>query len=1178
MKLKRMYLDKTRKSIIHKLISSSLIISLLSSNTSSLASILSEDGRYETFEGNNITIDNVIEEDNVDVEIEGNTMVNYTQDGDKELILNGDIDLEGNYVTTTEGVDGGLVDIEIEGNTLVNLSNLKSIDTTRVKFIKPIKKLEVGKTYSIIFDISDETTSTNGVVGRLNYVNDGTENSSFSEGFSGDLTTIKGKNIIKWKVRKEPTEDTTIEFWTRNIGEKLCVDNILLLEGDWTNREIPKYFEGIKSVGQDDVDSHKIEIASNNKNLWDGTYEEGYIGGGGVLSSNFIQKAGYRTTYNIRVKPNTTYKKNLHNRNCYRIYNKEGIMIQSTDDNPVITTVPGAYYMRVYYHNDGIESIGNIDELIIQEVVSEDMDINYKKPNSNKKEILLNEPLRGINYDVKDRIIKKDDKWYIERKLKEIVLDGSENWHLSQSNNDFVGFYIFISDINAKPYSVTLNDRFTQMQSENWHNLTTECAGIGSNAFGVVIEKDKISSPDTDSFKQWLNENPITLIYELESPMYEILDLDLTLNTYSDITYIFNNSAIPANIKVKNTRYNVILKPNTEYTVVVNTDKPGSIVMNLGGAKGETSNNLLILTTPETLVDNSLRLYGKDIKVKNIRVLEGNKVDNIPSYFRGIQSSFENNKIGDNYEVKIQSSNKNLFDSEYYNDDLSKMYSGHAYYHYLEPLKLKPKTKYLFTFKDVTVPKDSWVVLNIVNDTGKVDEDYYNIRNKYNVFNYKTTDSEVYTDNIKFIFTTDKTGLVNFSCYSYAKDSNERYTIPDMNAWFTNIIEEISIIEYKNTLENYFVENKNNYINFLMNQPLRAIGDVKDRVIKRNGQWVIERNLKEIVLDGSKDESWTYVAITNENYVRYSIRGLKDKKKDADILADRLYRRQSGDKWEGWNTNSQYNDLIYIYIDYNKLGGTEKNLLIDYLEKNPIKVIYQLENSIYEPLNISPTLSLYEDITHISNNSNIPTNMKVTIDRTINRATEAIELAKTNPTRENVAQARYWSNLLKESALKDEIQSEISDIVQVEDMQIERKTATANLDVYVKSSNMLSMSLNTNSVTFEDYSGVENAEMLDAVKITINSSLPYTLNAYLESNIENTDKTSTIEASSLNIREDSQSNYEAFRNTIDKIVLKESCDANTEGNIHNIDIMMAKDTAHKPDVYKATVKFEAIQK
>ena len=59
---------------ISRLLVSSLFLSNI--NISSWASSWSDDGRYETLEGNNITVNDVLEEDEVDVEIEGNTLIN----------------------------------------------------------------------------------------------------------------------------------------------------------------------------------------------------------------------------------------------------------------------------------------------------------------------------------------------------------------------------------------------------------------------------------------------------------------------------------------------------------------------------------------------------------------------------------------------------------------------------------------------------------------------------------------------------------------------------------------------------------------------------------------------------------------------------------------------------------------------------------------------------------------------------------------------------------------------------------------------------------------------------------------------------------------------------------------------------------------------------------------------
>ena len=143
--------------------------------------------------------------------------------------------------------------------------------------------------------------------------------------------------------------------------------------------------------------------------------------------------------------------------------------------------------------------------------------------------------------------------------------------------------------------------------------------------------------------------------------------------------------------------------------------------------------------------------------------------------------------------------------------------------------------------------------------------------------------------------------------------------------------------------------------------------------------------------------------------------------------------------------------------------------------------------------------------------------------------------------------------------------------------RLEAKVASANLDVYIKSQNMLSLSLDTNSITFENYSGVEDLEMLGAVNISINSSLPYQLNAYMPSEISNSDKSQTLPIDILNIKDASESDYKQFANTTDKIVLKDGC---TKGNdkVHTIDLKLASNQAHKADIYKTVIKFEAEQK
>lgn len=136
---------------------------------------------------------------------------------------------------------------------------------------------------------------------------------------------------------------------------------------------------------------------------------------------------------------------------------------------------------------------------------------------------------------------------------------------------------------------------------------------------------------------------------------------------------------------------------------------------------------------------------------------------------------------------------------------------------------------------------------------------------------------------------------------------------------------------------------------------------------------------------------------------------------------------------------------------------------------------------------------------------------------------------------------------------------------------------TSNLDVYIKSENILQMSLDTNSITFDDFSGVEDAIKENAINLTINSSLPYSINAYLPTEVQNSDKSKTMNKEILNIKENSETDYKNFANINEKVVLKDNCSAGNRLN-HGIDIKLKGRVAHEKDVYKTTIKFEVEQK
>ena len=287
--------------------------------------------------------------------------------------------------------------------------------------------------------------------------------------------------------------------------------------------------------------------------------------------------------------------------------------------------------------------------------------------------------------------------------------------------------------------------------------------------------------------------------------------------------------------------------------------------------------------------------------------------------------------------------------------------------------------------------------------------------------------------------------------------------------------------------------------------------------------------------------------------------------------------------WDSLGNYENYSlrhDYPTIVLSLDRLGNFEESTIRNYLINNPLYIYNELKSYEYIETNITSKLKIptYDEKTHLltKTENNLNPALKVTVDRLSQIAKNAIEEAENDSTSYNISLARMYVNMLPESLYKDQLQEQLSEVFS-SDITLDRESASSNLDVYVKSENMLSMSLDTNSVTFDGYSGVDAMEMLSAVNISINSSLPYDLNAYIPAEITNADGSSTIDFDILNIKESSESTYQQFADTTNKVVLKSDC-AKGNGNIHNIDLKLDSNAAHKADIYKTVIKFEAEQK
>ena len=420
---------------------------------------------------------------------------------------------------------------------------------------------------------------------------------------------------------------------------EVYLKNPILLEGDYTDKPI-QYFEGLQSSFEDGYDEesgkYKVEYKVTGKNKFDG-WEQGHINDLGEL---YDDPNSVRSNY-IKVIPNTqyTFSNNGIKRATHISYYDERKQFIFTSDRghpPSTFVMPSnCMYIRLSGENN------DRDKFQLEEGSTATAYEPYKEYT---KTLYLNSPLlEGDSIEVSG-----NDIVHVHR-YKEIVLDGSEDEYWRLGNK----YGIITTMLRHQPKDkckdgFIISDRFAKVVDDIWNtDVESILAYQSDNYIDVRINKSKLNDDSTNGFKQWLANNPMTVVYELASPVYEIISTDEPyIYSYANGSLDFN-SVIP--IDKVSFRHNVIelqyLKPNTDYLIQFNSDNNGYIdSLPLGGAStgGITINkgvNKFTLRTPETIAYTSIGFNGIGCNISNIVVTEA--IDYDFDYFEGLSSAFE---------------------------------------------------------------------------------------------------------------------------------------------------------------------------------------------------------------------------------------------------------------------------------------------------------------------------------------------------------------------------------------------------------------------------------------------------------------------------------------------------------------------------------------------------------
>lgn len=491
----------------------------------------------------------------------------------------------GQDITIDNSIVSKTTDMIIKGSTLQNMaklgstSNVIGISDSTVARYPYYYNLKNNTDYTIIFEIENKTDDNQVRIS----LNAGTVGSGYD--------VHNGINVLKIRSANEFNTEIWFYYHRDSVDGSGSVKNIIVLEGDLTNKPIPPYFEGIKSFGEQE---DKISILSHGINLCE------FLEKGGMLNNNFndYNNGNYiRTNYiNIEsIKSLSWYLANYKDKirpSAWYFYDRNKMAIKPIIYGNAIVQVPqGAKFVRVELASateptDITEYINVINFMVVNSDKVYEQYIPYQ---SNKKDILLqnlgfDEGLRGFNLTICDEL--NDIKNVAIKKIEKYIFNGNENLRvIDASLANCLAVRFNLENIKADTRNVLCNNFCYEL---SWNDK--EHFFIERNIITFIINKTKLISQDVEGFKAWLKANPTTIIYELAEPVIIPFDKDINLKTFNERTYITSDN---------------IIKGDLSFTVPMNT-------------AANLENNTTKLNTIEDYVDNN-----KDNKNKISKLEEG---------------------------------------------------------------------------------------------------------------------------------------------------------------------------------------------------------------------------------------------------------------------------------------------------------------------------------------------------------------------------------------------------------------------------------------------------------------------------------------------------------------------------------------------------------------------------
>ncbi|GAA0069262.1 hypothetical protein UT300003_07850 [Clostridium sardiniense] len=291
------------------------------------------------YQGSNITCNNTLEGRTEGMELRGRTLQNLN--AKETYSFNSDPVNDGRYTIIEQKSNSVVIDIKKE----LGSWRYFSCGTVNKSLFKPNTKYTIIGNFKNVNRISLQTGNAAHALTDANWI---TNNKA--------VLTTKDSLIT---IPDDATIVVYIFIGSSQSGETFAKD-IMILEGDWTNKETPQHFEGIKSVGEAEINL-----------LEESQIVDGYITKEGS-QYKFITGSNTSTAI-IPCDPNTTYtiiKENSTDRFSIGVRDspiENGSIVDilkelyTTSSVITVTTPSYAHYLAVYLtKNTTNEPVGKV--------------------------------------------------------------------------------------------------------------------------------------------------------------------------------------------------------------------------------------------------------------------------------------------------------------------------------------------------------------------------------------------------------------------------------------------------------------------------------------------------------------------------------------------------------------------------------------------------------------------------------------------------------------------------------------------------------------------------------------------------------------------------------------------------------------------------------------------------